>query len=219
MHLRHLFLFLLLFAAHACAQNCPPCHFRPSLDSPDCVQVPVGTDPLNHCGGGGPAPKLFCGIHRVCGVDAVCQLSSTPLCNCDFRTGVCAPEPESMPAPPSVTPAAESDPETVVRTEKASEKASEKVADPVTELHIVVSPSGAAFFCVLLAANIVLVVTLELYRRPRSKPHSDFDIERGRTEPKEHRVRRRRSTESVCASHPSENDVDSDDVSNDEYSY
>lgn len=80
---------VVMCSSDAMDTSCPPCHFFLNERGGSCVPVPEGTDPNNDCGGTGPNPRLFCGVEKTCGRDAVCQIRTQPLCDCNFKTGIC----------------------------------------------------------------------------------------------------------------------------------
>ena len=62
-------------------EQCPHC-FRCNRENSTCVQVEPRADPLNHC-------RMHCGTEMVCGHEPYCVHVRTPVCRCDWLSGLC----------------------------------------------------------------------------------------------------------------------------------
>lgn len=183
------------FAAAEHDTKCPPCHFYSQEGGGKCIPVPEGTDPFNDCGSGGLEPRLFCGVEKVCGKNAVCQLRAQPACECNFKTGACAipPPPPPPPPPPAILSEPELEPEPVpelVQTpplEAVLEARSSSTpdADETTPDTFIVELSTGTM--VLLSTLIALGPVLGIFlvvdgfrrRGSASRKITNFDLEAG----------------------------------------
>lgn len=178
-------------AAEERLADCPPCHFYSKEGGGRCIPVPEGSDPYNDCGGGDLAPRLFCGVEKVCGKNAVCQLRAQPSCDCNFKSGVCVAPPPPPPPPvlsdpePEPTLKFEPDPTPLLELEVEEAVKSPLVPDSkesapnvfIVELRTDVLICLTVFIALGPAIGVCLLIDAFRRKRGHSKKIMNFDLE------------------------------------------